>query len=220
MERTTDLASQLREVQEASRQRMDPARYALMENATRTLRATGIETSSTQVGDAAPDVTLPDATGAAVSLATLWSRGPLIVVFYRGGWCPYCNLGLRAWQSHLPEVAARGATLVAISPQTPDHSLSTVEKNALAFPVLSDSMLAAADGFGVTFTMAPELQALYAASGNDLAVLNGNGLWKLPIPATFVIDANGVVALADIDADYRVRAEPSVVLAAVSDLAS
>ena len=218
MHPSIDLASQLRDFRQASRQRADPARVAVFDGATHDLRATGIEASATGVGDRAPDVTLPDATGRPVALSTLWAHGPLVVVFYRGGWCPYCNLALRAWQASLPALAAHGAGLVAVSPQTPDHSLSTAQKNALAFPVLSDSALQAADAFGIAFTMPPELQVLYSASGNDLAVINGNGVWKLAIPATFVVDRHGIVRYADVDADYSARAEPSSVLAAIAAL--
>ena len=211
-----DLAGQLSDYQNAARQRADPARIALIDGATHDLRATGIESSALGVGDRAPEATLPDAGGSAVGLSTLWSQGPLVVVFYRGGWCPYCNLTLRAWQAYLPGLAACGASLVAISPQPPDRSLDTAQKNALAYPVLSDQALRAADAFGITFTMSPALQALYTASGNDLPVVNGNGEWKLPIPATFVVDRHGIVRYADVDADYTARAEPSVVLAAIA----
>ncbi len=119
---------------------------------------------------------------------------------------------MREWQRLLPQLRERGATLVAISPQTPDNSLSTAEKNELAFPVLSDSNLAAARAFGIAFTMNPELVELYAKAGNDLPTLNGNGEWVLPIPATYLIDADGRVALVHVEADYRKRAEPMQVL--------
>ena len=120
------------------------------------------------------------------------------------------------WQRLLPEVTARGGTLVAISPQTPDNSLSTAEKNELAFTVLSDSTLSAARGFGVLFDMPAELVALYQGVGHDLPVQNGNGQWALPVPATYVIGTDGVVRYAHVDADYRNRAEPADVLAVLS----
>jgi len=101
---------------------------------------------------------------------------------------------------------------VAISPQTPDNSLSTAEKNELAFPVLSDSSLAAAKAFGVAFALSPELVELYASVGNDLPTLNGNGQWVLPIPATYLFDASGRVVFAHVESDYRRRAEPQDVL--------
>ena len=150
-------------------------------------------------------------------MSTLWLRGPLVLIFYRGGWCPYCNLELRAWQQQLAELRRLGAQLVAVSPQTPDNSLSTAEKNALAFPVLSDSALQAVTAFGVAFEMPPELIELYSRVGNNLPVLNGNGRWVLPVPATYVIDRDGRIVFAHVEADYRERAEPRDVLAAIAD---
>jgi peroxiredoxin len=188
---------------------------ALMEQATRDLIASGIAERALKVGDMAPDFALPDVAGRTVSLRETLARGPVVLSFYRGGWCPYCNLELRAYQRLLPEITARGASFVAVSPQTPDRSLSTAEKNALAFPVLSDVGLHAASRFGIAFTLPPDLQALYAAFGNDLSVVNGDGTWRLPIPATYVIAADGRIVLAGIDPDYRNRLDPEQVLAAL-----
>ena len=206
------LAQQLADYKAGFLQRATPERVATMVGATTDLKATGIESRALQVGDAAPDVTLPDASGRSVRLAELWQRGPLVLIFYRGGWCPYCNLELRAWQHHLKALAALGASLVAVSPQTPDNSLTTTEKNQLAYPVLSDSALSAANGFGVAFEMPQSLIALYRAGGNDLPVQNGNGRWVLPLPATYVIGRDGRITFAHIEADYRERAEPADVL--------
>jgi peroxiredoxin len=211
----TTLTQQLADYQAGFKQRAPADRVAVMEAATAQLRATGIEASALQVGAALPALTLPDAMGKPVDLKALNATGPLVIVFYRGGWCPYCNLELREWQRLLPQLRALGATLVAISPQTPDNSLSTAEKNELAFPVLSDSSLAAAQAFGIAFNLSPELVALYSRAGNDLPTLNGNGQWVLSIPATYLIDATGHVALAHVSADYRERAEPLRVLEAL-----
>jgi peroxiredoxin len=127
---------------------------------------------------------------------------------------------LRAWQAHIAELMSLGATLVAISPQTPDNSLSTAEKNALAFAVLSDSELIAAHAFGIAFTLAPELVDLYGSVGNNLPEINGNGQWVLPVPATFVIDQRRVIRFAHVEADYRERAEPADVLAVIRSIGS
>lgn len=208
----TLLTQQLADYQAGFKQRASADRVAMMETATSQLRATGIETTALQIGAALPALTLPDAMGQPVGLQELNAAGPLVIVFYRGGWCPYCNLELREWQRLLPQLRERGATLVAISPQTPDNSLSTAEKNELAFPVLSDSSLAAARAFGIAFTMNLELVALYSQIGNDLPTVNGNGQWVLPLPATYLIDRNGVVVYAHVKADYRLRAEPQDVI--------
>lgn len=210
---TEPLRAQLQQFQDDFKARIDPARVQTMEKATGQLRDTGIEASALKAGASAPQVTLTDVTGRAVQLRELWQQGPLVVVFYRGGWCPYCNLELRAWQTQLPELEKLGARLTAISPQTPDNSLNTKEKNNLAFPVLCDSTLLAADAFGIAFDLSDELVALYSRVGNDLPAINGNGRWALPVPATFVIDAQGVITQAHVDVDYRRRAEPAEIVA-------
>jgi peroxiredoxin len=218
MEPNTSLSEQLAAYKAGFVQRAAPERVAMMEAATAELRATGIESQALQVGAQVPDLTMPDALNQPVRLSSLWQRGPLVLIFYRGGWCPYCNLELRAWQQHVAALKQLGGQLVAVSPQTPDNSLSTAEKNELAFPVLSDSALKAATAFGVAFEMPPALIELYSRVGNDLPVLNGNGRWVLPVPATYVIDRNGRVAFAHVEADYRERAEPRDVMAAVAEL--
>lgn len=180
--------------------------------------ATGIPARAKRAGETAPDVTLPDASGKPVRLADMWSRGPLVIVFYRGGWCSYCNLQLRAWQREADTLVRLGATLVAISPQTPDNSADTAADNALAFTVLSDSELKAADGFGLAFTLHPDLVDYYGSVGTDIPVLNGNGQWVLPVPATYVVDTHGSIRFAVIDQDIRKRIEPREVLAAIEGM--
>jgi peroxiredoxin len=212
------LSEQLAEFKAGFKQRATPERVATMEAATGQLRDSGIEQRARRKGDRAPDVLLRDEQGRLVQLSSLWKLGPLVIVFYRGGWCPYCNLELRAWQRELDALKAVGGRLVAISPQTPDNSMTTAEKNELAFPVLSDSRLAASDAFGISFHLPPELVDLYASVGHDLPVLNGNGQWVLPIPATYVIDTQGEIVFSHVESDYRLRAEPSEVLQSI-DLA-
>lgn len=215
MNQTSTLAEELFAYKASFKARVAPERLAMMEGATAQLRASGIEHRALRQGDRAPALTLPDATGIPIDLAPLWQRGALVLVFYRGGWCPYCNLELRAWQRTLARLGALGGSLVAISPQTPDNSLTTAEKNELAFPVLSDTALQAAEAFGIAFELPSELVALFSGAGNDLPVINGNGKWVLPIPATYVIGPDGRIAFAHVEADYRERAEPADVLGAV-----
>ncbi|PWS37455.1 hypothetical protein DFH01_11520 [Falsiroseomonas bella] len=176
------------------------------------LRESGAEQRILAPGAALPDLVLPDANGAARRLHDL---APAVIVFYRGGWCPYCSLTLRAWQKRLPDLAAQGATLVAISPQGPDASLSTAERNALAFPVLSDSEDAAGRAFGVSFALPEPLVALYRRFGHDLEVVNGPAGWRLPMPASFVVGRDRQVVFARVEADYRRRTAPEEAIAAL-----
>jgi peroxiredoxin len=156
-------------------------------------------------GDKAPDFSLPDSRGRQVSLTTLLRGGPAVVTFYRGGWCPYCNIQLRAYQRALPEIAALGGQIIAISPQLPDRSLSVVEKNALEFDVLSDVGNVVGRSFGVVYALPEELRAAMRLNHKALPGINGDESWELPLPATFVVAQDRSVALAYVDVDYRRR---------------
>lgn len=167
-------------------------------------------------GDTAPNFTLPKHDGTTWQLSDALKHGPVVLSFYRGGWCPYCNLELRALQSHLPELASAGASLVAVSPQTPDASLSTQEKNELTFGVLSDQGNTVAEQFGLVFELPEELRPIYESFGIDLPASNGDSSFSLPVPATYVIGTDAVVRYAFINVDYRTRAEPSEILQQLS----
>lgn len=171
------------------------------------------------VGDAAPLFALPDATGRVVRLHDLLASGPVVLTFYRGEWCPYCNLELRTWQRHLGEIADGGGQLVAVSPQRPTDALSISERHALEFPVLSDEDQQVIRSYKLRFALPPGLRALYdTAWGIDLPALNPEGSWALPVPGTFVVTPDRRIAYAFASADYRVRAEPADVLAALRSL--
>ncbi len=183
------------------------------------LVATGIAERALKPGDAAPDFTLPNALGKPVGLGELIADGPVILNFYRGSWCPYCNLELRAYQRELPRIRERGAGLAAISPMVPDESLSVAEKNALEFPVLSDPGCTVAEAFGIVFTVDQRIQEMYVTRlGNDLPKLNGDDTFRLPLAATYVIGKDGRIEYAYVEADYRVRADPEEVIAALSGI--
>lgn len=142
------------------------------------------------VGDEAPDFTLPNSQRQ-VSLTSVLHTGPAIVTFYRGGWCPYCNIQLRAYQRALPEIAELGGQILAISPQLPDGSLSVSETNALDFEVLSDAGNAVGRSFGLVYALPDELRAVLQLNGKALPGINGDESWELPVPATFVIGQDG-----------------------------
>jgi peroxiredoxin len=171
------------------------------------------------VGDRAPGFSLPDALGRTVSLAALLAEGPAVTVFYRGEWCPYCNLQLHALQAALPAIRELDATLVAISPQAPDHSLSLTEKHALAFPVLSDLDQETIRSYRLQFSLSGDLEDLLVNTfQKDPRDQNADHSRSLPVPAAFVIDQGGVVQAAFVSADWRIRAEPSDIVAALRDL--
>lgn len=216
---TTTLKSALDQFRLEFTGKIPPEIAAAMLRADNELAASGIAARALGAGAAAPDFTLRGAHGETVALSDMLREGPVVVSFYRGGWCPYCNLELRALQAVLPEITARGAALVAISPELPDESLSTAEKNALAFPVLSDTGSRVAREWGIAFDLAEELRPIYARFGHSLPDRNGGNEWVLPVPATYVIAPDGMVRLSFVDTDYRNRLEPEAVLAALDGLA-
>lgn len=212
------LTAQLKAQNDQARARLPQESLAVMDDATSTLAASGITDTSLAVGAAAPDFTLPGVNGEQVSLAKLLTDGPVVLAFYRGGWCPYCNLELRALQAALADITAAGATLVAISPQLPDNSLSTAEKLELAFPVLSDVGNVVAREYGLVFSLPEDLRSVYDGFGIDLPAANGDQTFELPVPATFVIGRDGSVAWRFVDPDYTHRGDPADVVAAVKAL--
>ncbi len=182
------------------------------------LARSGITRKAVQVGMTAPDFLLPEARGRQVRLSERWREGPVVLSFYRGGWCPYCNLQLSALQRVLPDIHATGANLIAVSPQSPDNSLSTAEKLHLAFDVLSDREDRVAREYGLVFEVSEPLRNIYRDWGIDLPSWNKENSWELPVPATYVIDRNSVVVAAHIDTDYTRRMEPSDILSALTQM--
>ena len=211
------LKDELAKLRAASVEKFPRETLAVMQGATKDLIASGIAEQSASEGSAAPDFSLPNAHGEAVASEALWGDGPAVVSFYRGGWCPYCNIELKALQDRLPEIEALGARLVAITPETPDNALTTQEKNEIAFDVLSDDGNRVASAFGLTFRLPDAVNDLYKGFGIDLEASNGEGSQTLPVPATFVIDKGGKVIKAFVDADYTTRAEPDEVIAALKE---
>lgn len=180
------------------------------------LRATGLAERAARAGTRLPQVgDLRDPHGAPFDLGALVARSPLVLTFYRGGWCPYCNLELRAWQKQLPELRRLGAELVAVSPELPDHALSTAERNALAFTVLSDVGGGLAAALGIRFALSETARPYYERAGHALPERHGDGGWWLPIPATFVVARGGTILAAQVEPDYRRRLEPEAALTAL-----
>ncbi|MBK5241354.1 peroxiredoxin-like family protein [Clostridium sp.] len=179
-----------------------------------------IEKTALKPGDKLPDFELENSIGEKINSYDLLSNGPLVISFYRGKWCPYCNLEIQAYQEILPEIRDLGAQLVGISPELPDNSMSLVEKYSLKFEILSDIDNKLANKFGLTYYVEKELQEAYKNLGIDLVSSQGNSNYELPVPATYVVNSNGTIVLAFIDTDYTKRLQPSGVIETLKGLYS
>lgn len=183
------------------------------------VRDLGIAESSLGVGGRVPDATLIGAEHEPIELAKLWAEGPVVLAFYRGGWCPYCNLQLKALQRSLAQIENAGATLVAVTPELPEKASMTIEKNTLGYLVLTDPDNALARQLGIVFTLPEVIRPIYDQR-IGLAQFNGNDKNELPLAATYVIDRSGVIRWVFRDADYTRRAEPSDIVQAVRRVGS
>jgi peroxiredoxin len=199
---------------EAGRLPLKPSKEALeiMHRATAELIDSGQAQRAKRAGDAAPVFTLRDLDGHDVVSRDLLAKGPLVISFYRGVWCPYCNFELQALQAALPEITARGASLLAISPQTAPNSRKSQRENKLDFPILSDVKSEVAAAFGIRFGLPDELIGLYKTFKSDLPAFNDDTAWVLPMPARYVIGTDGVIAYAEVNPDYTQRPDPSELL--------
>ena len=189
--------------------------HPIMERATAELIASGAAQRALKVGDKAPLFSLKDGNGELVSSAQLLAKGPLVLTFYRGVWCPYCNMELEALQAFLPELKAAGAQLVAVSPQTASNSRKSTRITELEFPILTDPHNDVAAAFGLRFELPDYLIELYKVFGNNLPLINDDPAWTLPMPARYVIGQDSVIRYAEVNPDYTQRPEPSDMLDAL-----
>ncbi len=190
---------------------------AVIEKAARDL-AKAMPNPGLQVGDKAPDFSLPNVYGKQIQLYSLLKKGPVIINFYRGAWCPFCNLELRALKQNLPAFTRYGATLISITPQKPDKSLEQVKKGHFPFDILSDLDSSVIKKYKLFFTVPKDLVAVYKKLGLNLEDFNGKGRNELPVPGTLVIDKNGIVRAAFADTDYKKRMEPKAIIDALKAL--
>ncbi|MDJ0366074.1 peroxiredoxin-like family protein [Hymenobacter sp. H14-R3] len=197
---------------------LPPAASQTIDGGIAQVAAAGLAHYALAAGQLAPDFTLPDADGQPQALATLLAQGPVILTFYRGNWCPYCNVQLRAYQQALPELALRGATLVAISPQTPEVSSLTASEKELTFPVLSDVGNVVARQYGLAYGVGPEVATTLRGVGIDLATFNGTAADELPLTATFIINTDGVIGWRWVEASFKHRADPADIIRALEQL--
>lgn len=183
-----------------------------------TLIAAGIAEKSINNGSTFPAFILPNANNESYSLDSFLSNGPLVLSFYRGAWCPYCNLEINALQKSLPDILAAGGQLVAVSPQTPDKSVDQVSASQLTFQVLSDVGNKLARDCGLVFTLPESLRPIYSAWEIDIPGHNDDESFELPIPATYIIDTDGIIRYAFADMDYTKRLEPNIIIEQLKSL--
>ncbi len=214
----TSLAEQIGETVESFMSSLPADEAQVVGGSFEKLYASHVAENAVIVGDIVPNITLPNVTGDRVALYDALNNGPVVLSFYRGSWCPFCNLELLALQACLPEIRALGATLIAVSPETPDNSLSVIEKHQLEFEILSDIGNKAARRYGLIFTVYEEMRPLYMKWGLDVPASNGDETWELPVPATYVIDCNAVARAAHVDKDYTKRMEPETILSMLHEL--
>lgn len=192
--------------------------HAVMQRATDELAASGAARRVLGRGAAAPLFELHDAHGKTVRLADLRAGGPVVLSFYRGIWCPYCNIDLQELELHAEGIRAAGAALVAITPQTPVNSRKLIADHKLSFPILSDPGNAVAEQYGLRFRLPDYLIAVYRQLGVVLPVINASDDWTLPMPARFVVGSDGLIRYAEANPDYTVRPEPEELLRVLREL--
>jgi peroxiredoxin len=166
-----------------------------------------------KVGDKAPDASLPDVSGKTESLAALFSQGPTLLLFYRGGWCPFCNLQLHEYSVAKPEFDRRGVHLVAISVDKPSEEAKTQAKHGVPFPMLSDSKLVTHRAYHVVHEPGDAERKGMAGYGIDLAAYSGESHGDFAVPAIFLIDRDGAVRFVHVDEDYKTRPSARQMLA-------
>lgn len=215
---TRPVEAQLRAKAAAVAEKSQPAALEAGRKGIEEVAASGILKSALRVGATCPSFRLGDARGVQVSSGELLARGPVVIVFYRGAWCPYCNIYLHAWQAYLPKLAERGATLVAISGEPPDRTAAVVQKTEATFTVLSDPGYAVSRQFGVVYEVPRIVSDAMQGRGMDMKAYYGTGKAELPLSATYVVGRDGKITYAFLDADYKKRAEPAEVIAALDRL--
>jgi peroxiredoxin len=192
-----------------------PATQAVNDRATEEFRQAGLAGRALKVGDVAPSFTLPDVNGKPINFGDLLAKGPLVITFIRGRWCPFCCATVETWQAALDHVKGNGATLVAISPMTSKQADFMRDQHKLLFPILSDPGNQIAAQFGIAYPMPKYQQELFSTVFINLPFINGEDSWTLPLPATFVVGQNGLIQYSWANEDYTLRAEPSEVLQAI-----
>lgn len=209
------LTRKLELMKAASSGRISPEKKKIMDEAAEELRASRLIRKALKVGGLMPDFSLPDSSGKTVRLRDLLKGGPVILAFYRGSWCPYCNAQLASYQEHLGAFKAKGARLIGVTPEKPDLTALMQEGKKLEFTILTDAGNKLAKQLGLVFGVPEELKKLYLQFGIDLEKSQGNPDWELPVPATYVVAKDGRIIYAFVDPDYTHRADPGDILKAL-----
>lgn len=212
------LSEKLLDYNQKGRARIPAEVLNVMDTATQALISEDLSKKSIKKGDTLTTANLSNIKNEKVNIEELLDNGPLVISFYRGGWCPYCNIELSALQEALPQIKEHGANLVAITPETPDNSLTTSEKNEIAFDVLTDHDNTYAKELGLVFQMPENLKNIYSSFGIDLEKHNGNSNFELPMPATLVVNSNKEVIYSFVNEDYTKRADINLILNALKTI--
>jgi len=215
MARTPSFKEQVEALKEQMKAAAPADILAVFSREAEDLGLSDVAKNALQPGTKAPIFTLPNATGIEISLSDALGKGNVVLTFYRGIWCPYCNLQLKTYQEILPRIEAMGASLLAVSPNIPDHSLSMKEKHALSYEVLSDFDNQIAKLYKIVFSQSDAVADVGKKLGADIAAFNGVAKREIPVPATFIIDRQGIIQFTFANGDYTKRVEPQTVLDAL-----
>ena len=183
-----------------------------MAQATAELEASGIEGRAVQTGDRMPDFALPNQQGEQRRFFDYLEESPVVLNIYRGGWCPYCNLEMKALHDALPQIEAHGARLVGLTPELPDNAMATAERHDMRIDILSDAGNRISERLGLVFDLPEVLRPVYQGLGIDIPAYNGDDSFRLPVPATYIVRRDGIVAHAFVNADYTQRMEPAEIV--------
>ena len=211
--------NQFVEKSKATKSPFSEADMAIMENANKSLAST-MPSPGIKVGEKAPDFILNNALGEEVSLKDELKKGPVVLVFYRGAWCPFCNMHLHALQQSLPQFKKYGAQLITVTPQTPDKSAAQIKKDGYPFEVLSDLDSKVMQDYKLYFELPDDLIAVYKKHQLDIEAFNGPGRNVLPVPGSFVIDRKGFVRAMQAETDYKARMEPATIIDALKKISA
>lgn len=192
----------------------------IMAGATAELKAIGIEDRSLRTGDPMPDFELPNQKGELRRFSDYLAESTVVLNIYRGGWCPYCNMEMKALHDALPQIEAQGARLVGMAPETPDMATETAERHRIHIDILSDAGNLVAERLGLVFELPEVLRPIYQKLGIDVPAYNGDDSFKLPVPATYIVGQGGTVLHAFVNADYTKRLEPSEIVSSLNSFAA